>query len=858
MAYQKDIALKRSEMSCDIAGRNRLAEALRVSEVRYRRLFETAKDGILILDAETGIILDANPFLIELLNSSVEMFLGKEVWELGFFKDIVANKAKFAELQQKGYVRYDNLPLETDDGRKIDVEFVSNVYFEGDVCVIQCNIRDIAERRKVERNQALSYEILGILDTTLALPELLNAVLTAIKKTSGFDAVGIRLETVNDFPYFVQNGFSNDFLLTENTLIAQDRDGVVCRDANGSIMLECNCGLVISGKTDPANPLFTPYGSFWTNNSFPLLNLPADQDPRFRPRNKCMYAGYGSIALIPIRANQKTIGLLQLNNRKKDSLTIDMICVFEKISATIGVVLMQKQSEVELRKSEARLQTLIQTIPDLIWLKDADGAYLSCNAMFERYFGAKEADIVGKTDYEFVERELADYFREHDRKAMAAGKPTSNEEWITFADDGRRAFMDTIKTPMYGPKGTLIGVLGIGRDITKRKQEEEKKENLELQLRESHKMEAVGQLAGGISHDFNNLLSVINGYSQVLLMDPDLKDNVRAKLEEILRTGERAAGLTRQLLVFSRHQQVEFKILDLDIIISGMEKMLLRLIRENIIVTRNIGPELWLIKADPGNIEQVIMNLIINASDAMPDGGTLTVETENMKIDKSNRLCHHADIVPGSYVMLSVSDTGCGMDDKVREHIFEPFFTTKEVGKGTGLGLATVYGIVKQSNAHIDVQSELGKGTMFRIYFPRIATGDATHKGRQETAIIPLGTETILLAEDQDGVRGMLQIFLQSIGYTVLPACNGKEALELAKNYAGQIHVLLTDIVMPGMNGFDLSKDMKILLPEIKLLFMSGYNEPTDSNKTITISDNFIQKPIQLDVMSVKLRKILE
>lgn len=404
----------------------------------------------------------------------------------------------------------------------------------------------------------------------------------------------------------------------------------------------------------------------------------------------------------------------------------------------------------------------------------------------------------------------------------------------------------------------LVAVANLLASAIERNKTEEEKANLELQLRESRKMEAVGQLAGGISHDFNNLLSVINGYSEMLIKDPGFNADAKAHIAEILRAGERAAGLTRQLLVFSRRQTVESRIINLDEIISGIEKMLRRLIRENIIVKKNVAQGLWQIKADSGNIEQVIMNLVINASDAMPDGGTLTVETGNVEIDETNRLAHPPDIKSGPYVMLSVIDTGCGMDDKIREHIFELFFTTKEVGKGTGLGLATVYGIVKQSNGYIDVQSELGKGTAFRIYFPQAADESTANEKPQDTAMISRGSETILLAEDKDSLRIMLQEFLHSGGYNVLPACNGQEALELAKKHKGEIQLLITDVVMPGMNGFELSKDVSSLLPEIKLLFMSGYNEPTDNQTMMKFSNNFIHKPLSLDALSAKIREILD
>lgn len=831
-------------------------QELKLSEVRYRRLFETAKDGILILDADTGMIVDANPFLIEMLNSSHEIFVGKKVWELGFFKDIVANQDKFLELQQNGYVRYENLPLETDDGRRKEVEFVSNVYLEGDTTVIQCNIRDITERKKLERRQDLSTEILGILNSSHALPDMISAVLSAIRRDTGFDAVGLRLKNGDDFPYFSQTGFPDDFILSENTLLSLDKDGGICRNKDGSINLECTCGLVISGKADTSNPIFTPGGSFWTNNSFPLLDLSADQDPRSRPRNKCIHAGYGSVALIPIRANQDIVGLLQLNNRKNDCLSLDMILFFEKISCTIGMVLMQKQAEAALRESEDRYRLLFESSSDGIVIADTETKMFS-------HVNPAMCRMLGYTASELKTMHVDEIHPKHSLPSVSEGfEATGMGKTLEIATlpclrkDGSIVFAE-INSNMVLLSGRKYNI-AIFRDITERKLAEEEKAGLELQLWESQKMEAVGQLAGGISHDFNNLLSVINGYAQLLLADPALDVSERPKIEEILRAGERAAGLTRQLLVFSRRHPPESKIIDLDAIISGMEKMLRRLIKENIAVTRNFSPGLWQIKADPGNIEQVIMNLFINASDAMPEGGILKIETGNLKIDDANRLFHPPDIRAGLYVTLAVSDNGCGMDENIRKHIFEPFFTTKDVGKGTGLGLATVYGIVKQSNARIDVQSELGKGTCFRIYFPQVLNEHVGVEEQTGTSGTYLGSETILLTEDEECIRSMLQEFLQSIGYTVLAACNGKEALTLAEKHKKEIHLLLTDVIMPGMNGFELAKQLKNSLPEIKLLFMSGYINPNDIHGMTKARKDFIEKPLSLDALALKIHEILE
>ncbi len=829
-------------------------QALNFSEVRYRRLFETAKDGILILDAETGVIVDANPFLIDILGSSYDILVGKKVWELGFFKDIFANQAKFAELQRKGYVRYDNLPLETEDGRRMEVEFVSNVYLEGDAKVIQCNIRDITESKKVARRQLLLSEILGILNNTLALPDMISGVLSAIKKETGFDAVGIRLKSGDDFPYFSQSGFSNDFLLTENSLLERDMDGGVCMDKDYNPCLQCTCGLVISGKTDPANLLFTTGGSFWTNNSFSLLDIPSYNDSRFHPRNKCVHEGYCSVALIPIHANKKIVGLLQLNNLRKNSLTIDMINFFERVSASIGMALMQKQAEKELRESEEKYRLLFENAGDAIFIHDMEMRILAVNHLACDRLGYTYAELMSMKIAQVDAPEESQYAV--DRIATLIKNGHFMFETVHQCKDS-----SLVPTEVSARQISWNGqpaMMSICRDITERRKAEEEKVRLELLFRESHKMEAVGQLAGGISHDFNNLLTVITGYSQMILLNPDLKVPVKLQIKEILHAGERAAGLTRQLLLFSRRQTVETRVIDLGVIISGMEKMLLRLIKENIIVTIDIDPDLWQIKADSGNIEQVIMNLILNAGDAMSDGGALTVATENIKIDETNRIAHHLDIKPGSYVMLSVKDTGCGMDDKIKEHIFEPFFTTKEVGKGTGLGLSTVYGIVKHSNAYIDVQSEIGKGTRFRIYFPKGVDERTEYERKQEEADLLGGPETILLVDDEDIIRGMLQNFLESIGYTVLAACSGQEALALAENHKGKVNLLLTDVVMPGMNGFELAMRVKNSFPEIKLFFMSGYNNPKDKYEMIEANENLIQKPICIYTLASRIRKILE
>ena len=518
----------------------------------------------------------------------------------------------------------------------------------------------------------------------------------------------------------------------------------------------------------------------------------------------------------------------------------------------------RKQAEDNLHKSEGHLHTLVQTIPDLVWLKDQDGVYLSCNQIFERLFGAKEADIVGKTDYDFVDRELADFFRGHDRKAIAAGKPTSNEEWVTFSDDGKSVLLETIKTPMFNERGMLIGVLGIGRDITERKKAEEEKIKLESQLQQAQKMEAIGQLAGGVAHDFNNMLGVIIGHAEMAMENVDQSQPLYANLEEIRKAATRSADITRQLLAFARKQTVAPKVIDLNETIEGMLKMLRRLIGENIDLTWKPGAGLWAVKIDPSQIDQILANLFVNARAAITGVGKMTVETGNSTFD--DEYCDaHAGFAPGEYARIVVSDSGNGIDKETMSHIFEPFFTTKGVGEGTGLGLATVYGAVRQNNGFINVYSEPGRGTTFTIYLPHHVSEVVRVWTEETMEPVQRGNETILLVEDEPAILEMTKMILQRFGYTVLTAGTPLEALRLVSELTVKIHLLLTDVIMPEMSGRDLAKSLLLLNPHLKCLYMSGYTSDIIAQQGILDEGfQFIQKPFSKNDLVAKVRMVLE
>ena len=405
------------------------------------------------------------------------------------------------------------------------------------------------------------------------------------------------------------------------------------------------------------------------------------------------------------------------------------------------------------------------------------------------------------------------------------------------------------KTMLYKRRPSIITSL---IDITERK-------NLEEQLRQSQKMEAIGRLAGGMAHDFNNILTSIIGYSGMLLINIDDSSSLHHSINEIMKSAERAASLTRQLLIFSRKHVLQPKAFNLNNTVDNIYKMLRRIIGEDIELMTILKPGLWTIKADPGQIEQVIMNLVVNARDAMLEGGKLIIETKNIELNKSNALDQVSEFKPGHYVMLAISDTGSGMDNEIKSHIFEPFYTTKKEGEGTGLGLATVYGIVKQNNGFIQVNSEPQLGTTFKIYIPQVEE-DLEIIKQPSIRHMPCGSETILLVEDDDLVRIMIKKIIETQGYNILQASNPAEAIDISKIYNGTIDLLITDIVLPQMNGFELAKELTAIHIDIKVLYMSGYSDKMIVQNGVLNSEEitFLQKPFTPEEMANKVREVLD
>jgi len=911
LASQTAVALENArlfeQVKNELTDRKQAEEALRESEDRYRDLVEHSHDLLCTHDLE-GKLLSVNPAVLRIGGYSKEELLGMN------FGDFLAPEVRglfgnyLAEIRAKG-VASGVMLVQTKGGEKRWWEYHNTLRTEGLAApIVRGMARDITERKQAEedlkRSQRLLnetqritkvggweydvatcrvtwtdevYNIYGVSkdydpsnveqDIQFYAPEdqkqMTEAFQRAIKKGDPYDlelefvnAQGMRL-WVRTIGQIERNGgeivrvFGNIMDMTERRRAEEEMARVahewqIIFDASYDAIwiLDKDQRVLRSNKT--AERFFQrPYSEFigkhcWeivhgTSQPIPQCPIPRARDSlRRETRELQIGKGWFEVMVDPIL--------------DEGGQFIGAVHIVRDIAET-------KQAEEDLKESEERYRMAIENSNDGVAIVKGD-LHLYVNQRFAEIFGYESPqEIIGK-DYKItVHPDDIEMVKDLSLKRQKGEAVPSQYEFKGIRKDGKEIYLEVSSTKITY-KGEPVALTYL-RDVTERKKAEKEMLSLQEQLRHSQKIEAIGQLAGGVAHDFNNILTVIKGTCQLSLLDLDERDPMYGNLKEIERSAERAAGLTRQLLAFSRKQILEVQVLDLNQVIQRLDKMLHRIIGEDIGLVTFFAEELGRVKVDPGQMEQVIINLAVNARDAMPKGGKLTIETANVELDGEYAKRHIA-VKPGPYVMLSISDTGVGMTPEVKERLFEPFFTTKEMGKGTGLGLSTVYGIVKQSGGNIWVYSEPGQGTTFKIYLPRV---DEPLEERKEEVIreVPKGDETILVVEDEETVRKLAVRLLKRQGYKVLEAPDGGQAFILCEKYQGPIHLILSDVVMPGMSGRELVERLQKIHPEAKSLYMSGYTDNVILHHGILEKGfEFISKPFTRESLARKVREVLD
>ena len=757
----------------DITERKRGENALRASEVRYRRLFESSKDGVLILDAETGIILDANPCFVELLGLSREAFLEKRVWELGFFGNIVANESQFRELQQPECIRYEDKRLETASGVGVDVDFISSVYRVNGHKVIQCNVRDITERKAAAealRRQEQEYRL------------LFNSHPSPVWV---YDPESLAFLAINDAA-LTHYGYTREEFLTMTLCDIRPKEDIPA-------LLEAarKSGEELGGR------------GIW----------------RHRKKN-------GELILVEIFTAST-----QFENRDA------------RLSVAIDVT-EQKQAEESLREQT----DIINRAHDAVIIRDfATGKITFWNRGAEHLYGWSASEALGRPIGELI------FAQDHDRRPAleilrATGEYHGELKQVT--KDRREIIVDGRASIVSNPRGTPRSVLLINTDITEQKK-------LETQLLRAQRLESIGTLASGVAHDLNNILTPILICAEVLHGKPTAED-LESSIGLIKGSAQRGAAIVKQVLTFARGVEGERVLIKSNHLIDEMVDIARRTFPKSIEIESKYPDDLWSIEGDPTQLHQVLLNISVNARDAMPTGGTLLFAAENVVVDE-NYAAMTLGATAGPHIVVRVSDNGQGIPRSVVDKIFEPFFTTKEKGKGTGLGLSTALGIVKSHRGFLSVESEAGRGTTFKIFLPATVTDTEIHKSKNSADPTQGDGEQILVVDDEPNILQITKMIFEKSNYRVLSASDGPEALALFAQQKDSISGVLTDIAMPYMSGVALVRALRKMRPDIPIIASTGQDEQSGIVELESLGvKNFLAKPYNIEKLLETVRHALE
>jgi signal transduction histidine kinase len=703
--------------------------------------------------------------------------------------------------------------------------------------------------RGAEERERLTRRILERLNASDSPEGVIRDISVCIKEAGGFDAVALRLREGEDFPYHCTLGFPEDWDKVEGSLCSTDPAGLVLRDADGKAVLACLCGRALRGAVDPRTPPLTKGGSLWTNRSLAYIPPRCEAADPAGFRMRCVAEGFESMAFVPLRFGGETVGLLQINDRRSDSFTPEMIEYLEAVGSSVGVAIRRLRDQRALHEHERRLDLALRAARMGTWVWDI--------ARGERSFDPFACRLLGvdPTTSQGTEEELYGTVQSDDRERLRLAVAQAAERGGPFQEAFRAVWPDGTVHHLCArasverdEAGRPLRVDGVLWDVSDRERASEEQARLEGQLQRAQKMESVGRLAGGVAHEFNNLLFVIGSNAEAALLQVDPSLPIHGDLREILAATKRSTELTRQLLTFARKQPVRLQVVDLNDAIRGVLKMLRRLIGEDIRLDWKPGADLWPVRVDPSQIEQVLTNLIVHARDSIADVGTITIETGNRAVLDSRRGDVGPDLAFGEYTWLSVTDDGPGLTQDALSHVFEPFFSPKQNAKGPGLGLAAVYGIAKQHGGFTDVQSQPGVATTFVVHLPR-SVGEAGADVLEAKAP-PANTrsETILLVEDDESILRSIRKMLEHSGFNVIAASNPADAMRLAEERDRPVHLLLSDIVLPYMNGQDVARELQPIFPQMKRLFMSGYSSEVIAQHGVALEGTaFIQKPFSAE-----------